>query len=604
MIEAVGVVVAPLAEARPAEKLLALYASGLKAEAGKLTLGMIKETAESIKLSPKVVKWVQTEGRVREFPYSPTEVAEKIRDGWLRWVGENEKPEVVQHFSARWEEAFETARRERFTENLKAAMAKASFAEKLDAASAKQAKAEPETKAIAEKVKAVMGEVAEPADAVPEPAPPPKAKPKATPWPEAPLPPPDATPEERLLYPPGLLGHVVQHIIDTDMYPDRRMALWGGLAALSKATDRKVIGPTGSTTLLYLILLAATAAGKQHSHDCIRILLRAMGVENLIQAGGLASVQATEDIVKATPNCLVLIDEFGRWLRMVLAQTANVSELPGTLCKFWAMRPAGSWTITRRAREVVNSVTVDWPALALAGCSTGEQFWDACSDDEITGGFLNRCVIFDAGTGAKKRAKPKYAWDELPRWLAKELKERAGIPASAEATIITKTEGLLGPRRMAWGEGAEDLWGAAADAIRELPEGRKRDIYARGDELAVRLATVRAWWRGSDVVEVADWEWGSALAEASCGLVLKGANENMGVKRDFKKICKHVLELLAPGPMKIGDIHVHSCSAAGDRGMEIVDKALADLVLSEEIEESTPSKGAGRGRPTVWYRLK
>ena len=96
------------------------------------------------------------------------------------------------------------------------------------------------------------------------------------------------------------------------------------------------------------------------------------------------------------------------------------------------------------------------------------------------------------------------------------------------------------------------------------------------------------------MVEVADWEWGSALAEASCGLVLKGANENMGVKRDFKKICKHVLELLAPGPMKIGDIHVHSRSAAGDRGMEIVDKALADLVLSEEIEESTPSKGAAR----------
>ena len=105
MIEAVGVVVAPLAEARPAEKLLALYASGLKAEAGKLTLGMIKETSESIKLSPKVVKWVQAEGRAREFPYSPTEVAERIRDGWLRWVGENEGPEVVQHFSARWKEA-------------------------------------------------------------------------------------------------------------------------------------------------------------------------------------------------------------------------------------------------------------------------------------------------------------------------------------------------------------------------------------------------------------------------------------------------------------------------------------------------------------------
>jgi hypothetical protein len=578
MIEAVGVV-AP--EAGPAAKLEALLQSGSEAEIEKHVFELIEQTKKGVKAGLKLgdVELI-IDGKSYPARYL-VRGAEQVRDWSLLQIGKAWQDE--EKYKAHWERAFTEARA-----------------------------GSPEAIA-AEKVKAIMDdaigdvEVAEPVA-----APKPKTKPTgaAQGWLEAPLPPADASPEERLLYPPGLLGHVVQHIIDTDMYPDRRMALWGALAALSKATDRKVIGPTGSTTLLYLILLAATAAGKQHSHDCIRILLRAMGVEHLIQAGGLASVQATEDIVKATPNCLVLIDEFGRWLRMVLAQTANVSELPGTLCKFWAMRPAGSWTITRRAREVVNSVTVDWPALALAGCSTGEQFWDACSDDEITGGFLNRCVIFDAGTGAKKRAKPKYAWDELPRWLAKVLKERAGTPASAEATIITKTEGLLGPRRMAWGEGAEELWGAAADAIRELPEGRKRDIYARGDELAVRLATVRAWWRGSDVVEVADWEWGSALAEASCGLVLKGANENMGVKRDFKKICKHVLELLASGPMKIGDIHVHSRSAAGDRGMEIVDKALADLVLSEEIEQISPEDQEelglapkGAGRRTQWYRL-
>ena len=388
------------------------------------------------------------------------------------------------------------------------------------------------------------------------------------------------------------------------------MALWGASCALSKALDRKVIGPTGSTTLLYLILLAATSAGKQHSHDCIRILLRAIGIENLIQAGGLASVQATEDIIKRTPNCLVLIDEFGRWLRMILAQTGNVRELPGTLCKFWGIRPAGSWTITRRAREEVTNTTIDWPALGLGGCSTGEQFWDACSDDEITGGFLNRCVIFNAGTGADKRAKPKYPWDELPTWLAQALKEQAGTPASKEASVITKTQGLLGPRRLRWGDGVEDMWGEEVDAIRDLPEGRKRDIFARSPEIAVRLATIVAWWRGSLVVEVADWKWGWALAEASCSLVLKGANENMKVKREFDKICRHILALLAPGPMKIGEIHVHSRSAAGNQGMEIVDKALNDLILSDEVEEISPEQQAalgiapkGAGRRTQWYRL-
>jgi hypothetical protein len=327
----------------------------------------------------------------------------------------------------------------------------------------------------------------------------------------------------------------------------------------------------------------------------------------IYQAGGLASVQATEDVIRASPNCYVLIDEFGRWLRMILEGANNVRELPGTLCKFWAIRPGGSWTITRRAREEVTNISIDWPALAFAGCTVGEIFWDACGDDEIAGGFLNRCVIFDAGLGGP-RAKPKYSWEELPAWLAQALKERAGVPASNTASVITKTQGLLGPRRLTWGAGAEGMWEREVDTIRVLPEGRKRDIFARAPEIAVRLATTVAWWRGSEVVEVADWEWGWALAELSCQLVLKGANENMKVKREFDKICAHIKALLAAGPKKIGEIHVHSRSAAGNQGMEIIDKALDDLKLSEEISELSRDEQeklglALVGRPTRWFQL-
>ena len=97
--------------------------------------------------------------------------------------------------------------------------------------------------------------------------------------------------------------------------------------------------------------------------------------------------------------------------------------------------------------------------------------------------------------------------------------------------------------------------------------------------------------------------------DLSCRLVLKGANEQMKVKREFGKICAHIKSLLAPGPMKIGEIHVHSRSAAGHQGMEIVDKALADLILSEEVEELFPKQltelglAKGAGRPTRWFAL-
>jgi hypothetical protein len=45
--------------------------------------------------------------------------------------------------------------------------------------------------------------------------------------------------------------------------------------------------------------------------NCIRMILRALELEDVIVASGLASVQAVEQIVEETPNALVIIDEVG-----------------------------------------------------------------------------------------------------------------------------------------------------------------------------------------------------------------------------------------------------------------------------------------------------
>jgi hypothetical protein len=427
-------------------------------------------------------------------------------------------------------------------------------------------------------------------------------------WPDAPVAPEGVEGIGKLCYPPGMLGHAVQHIIDTDKYPDRQMALWGALAACGKALDRKVIGPTDSSTVLFLLLLAATAAGKQQSLDCIRTLLRAMDSEALIQGGAVPSVQAIEDMVRTTPNCMILNDEFGRWFRMIMSQSGNVREIPAVLCKFWGMRPEGAWTVTRRAKEVVQEINIEWPCLSLAGCSTSDPFWEACGSDEISGGFLNRSVVLDAGLGADAKVRPQYHWNQLPAWLAEALGRIAGPRAQGGAKI--QRSGAMAPKPIGWGDGAEDAWDAECQAIRKLPEGRRRDIFARAPEVGVRLATIAAVFRESGVVEIDDWTWGWGLASHSCGLVLKGANERMRVVREFDKICTHLLALLDDGPMKIGDIHARSRSAAGDRGMEIVDKALEDLMLSEEVVELDALDlhklgiGGGPGKPTRWYARK
>ena len=105
-----------------------------------------------------------------------------------------------------------------------------------------------------------------------------------------------------------------------------------------------------------------------------------------------------------SPNCYVIIDEFGRWFRMIQDQSGNVKELPGTLCKLWAQKPTGRYGVIRRAnpggKEPPDNVQIQWPTLSIAGASVSKPFWAACGDEDISGGFLNRCLIFDIGVGS------------------------------------------------------------------------------------------------------------------------------------------------------------------------------------------------------------
>src|SRR5262249_2538876 len=152
-------------------------------------------------------------------------------------------------------------------------------------------------------------------------------------WPEAQKAPAMASAFERLLYPPGLLGHAVQYIVDTSPLPDRQLALAVALSSLAKGIDRKVVGPSGNSCVLFNQVLAETGAGKHQGISCSRSLLRAMGLEASIVASGLASVQAIEEIIEGVesanplsgiepnPNALVVIDEVGSWLMRILAKS-------------------------------------------------------------------------------------------------------------------------------------------------------------------------------------------------------------------------------------------------------------------------------------------
>src|SRR5262249_7310903 len=154
--------------------------------------------------------------------------------------------------------------------------------------------------------------------------------------------------------------------------------------------------------------IAETGAGKQHGLDCVRTLLRAMGLEHCYAAGGLASVQSIEEIIEGikdktepNPNALVVIDEFGSWLLRIMGsgQVGNVAEIPAHLQVLWGLTVDGAWMgIKKLGKEMQTWYSV---AFALIGFSTEKAFFGSLKDKLLSSGFVNRMLLFNVGRGAE-----------------------------------------------------------------------------------------------------------------------------------------------------------------------------------------------------------
>jgi hypothetical protein len=428
--------------------------------------------------------------------------------------------------------------------------------------------------------------------------------------PDAPKAPTNATEQERLTYPPSrLLGAAVAHAYGCTTVPNRQLALWGALVGMVKILDRRAIGPTGSSTVLFNLLLAASGAGKEDAIQFVCLLLATVDYLSLYQAGMVTSVQAVEDLVVRTPNCLVMIDEFGRFFKMIQDQSGNVSQLPGVFCKLWGQKPTGVYGTMQRARQNADSETqIHWPTFALAAASVSDPFWQATGDDHIAGGFLNRCFLYNAGIGATEIVKPTHDPERLEPWMVKAMKliTRGLTPMQGTRPLLN---GDLGPWRLVWGPKAQEAYLDHANDIRKLAEGRKRDLFIRAPELAVRAASVAAIWDGTTELRLDHFEWAWDHTDHSCKMLLAGANENMQVKRDFAEDCRHIKRLLSDGPTRWMDIRSKSRSAAGQYGMEILDKAIAELIDCGEVREIFHKEQIERqlrapvGAPGRWFEL-
>jgi hypothetical protein len=444
-------------------------------------------------------------------------------------------------------------------------------------------------------------------------------------WPEAPKPPEDATELERLLYPPGLLGHVVQCIYEADSLRNRAVALMAALSGLGKAVDRKYIGPRvvsgGTSTTLYNILFGMTGLGKQHGVNWVRRMLTAIGYENVIVSGGIASFQAVEEILlgksekePGKPSVLISINEYGGFLSRITSrnQAGNVSDIPSILQTLWGWPPGEPWYATAKASRP-EVWPVYGPALSLFGACTQRSFFGAVKAKQIGSGFISRHQTYDAGQRRNRRVKLEHGAGDCPGWLIRALRRIAHPPAPYDnrdkcATrdgVRTLVSCFMHEIPFANDE-AERLWYDFDYEVGTISDEDKREIWVRSADIALRDATiVGAFHKGE--IDLEALNWAIAFVRQSTTQLEAGLRKYMfedltaveachSLRKEFVKRLLTPLPRRHPGEMTTGEIRKFLEKKIDLRQIPGV---IYQLLSCGDIAEVDQDRA---GRPTDLYR--
>ena len=198
-----------------------------------------------------------------------------------------------------------------------------------------------------------------------------------------------------LLQTGGIVQEIMEWILQTAQKPQPILALAGALSVVGTVLGRKVATSTGLRTNYYLVGVAGTSAGKDHARKCVKVLMTAAGLHDLLGGEELASGQGLLARTAAHPNTLFQIDELGLLLKAVATKGSgpHLASIITSLMKLFSS--AGTvYNGTEYADQKNRSrVDIAYPCVGLHGTTTPETLWPALQSQDVVSGYLNRMIM-------------------------------------------------------------------------------------------------------------------------------------------------------------------------------------------------------------------
>lgn len=363
----------------------------------------------------------------------------------------------------------------------------------------------------------------------------------------------------------GVIADMMALMAATAKRPQPVLALGASLCAVGALMGRKYRTESNTRSNLYVVGIAESGAGKNHSRVVINELFRKAGLLQYLGGNKIASGSGLLTAIQRQPAILFQLDEFG----MFLSAAADRKRSPRYVCEILDLMTELYTTSGTTYFGVEYASTqhndahraIHQPCACIYGTTTPLHFWQALQASNVADGSLARFLIMeseddfpDSNEAFGVIDPPQDVIDRLI------LIHQGGGKLNGNLTDVgALDEVLVDPRVVPMTPAARHTFRALdQELVVKLRTSRGTgfsSILARIEENATKLALIRAVSRDpvDPQIEDHDARWGIMLSRHCAELTIREASarvsENL-VEQQHKRALQILRDAGAAGMAK------------------------------------------------------
>ncbi len=354
----------------------------------------------------------------------------------------------------------------------------------------------------------------------------------------------------------GVLGMLFNHILETSTRPQPILAAGNALCAIGSLMGRRYRTETNLRSNLYVVGIADSGSGKNHSREVIVDLFMRAALNKYLGGNRIASGAGLLTAINTHPALLFQQDEFGMFLQAAADRKRSPRHITDILDLMTELYSSASTTFLGPEYAVPDKSgrkDVVQPCLCIYGTTTPVLFWSALKSANVADGSLARFLILksqddypESPGGNAIRPLP----DELIK-AVKSILEGGGMGEGnlQKDAMVACPSVAIDPTVVHMESGAHQLFSTLSDQIiAKLRASRATPwspILARVWENAAKVALIRGVSASpfSPVIREEDAYWAIGLVRYAVNTLIEDVEKHVA-DNQTEQNHKRVLELI------------------------------------------------------------